>query len=299
MMKYLRNFVICLAVAGTAMAQTSASGQASSTTTGNVNAAGQSATGEANSTTSGAVNATGQSATGQATSTTSGAVTGQSASAAAQSQQQVQAVLSKSIDANKAKQGDAVEAKTTQALKGAGGVEIPKGSKLIGHVTEAKARNKESQESALGIAFDQAVLKNGQTVPFHASILAVSAAQATAAADSNMGMDSPNPPSTSGSRPMGGLGSTVGGVARGAANTAGGVASEAGSAVGDVGRTAGGAVNPTTGVNAGASSTGVMGLPGVKLDAQASNQANGSVFTSSSHNVKLDSGTTLVLRVMP
>src|SRR6476659_3448343 len=50
------------------------------------------------------------------------------------------AALSQPIDAKKNKPGDAVTARTTEATKSEGKVVIPKGSKLVGHVTEAKAR---------------------------------------------------------------------------------------------------------------------------------------------------------------
>src|SRR5712692_261549 len=61
------------------------------------------------------------------------------------------ATLSHSVDARKNKPGDEVEARATQAAKSDGKVVIPKGSKLVGHVTEAKARAKGESESTLGI----------------------------------------------------------------------------------------------------------------------------------------------------
>jgi len=46
-----------------------------------------------------------------------------------------------------------------------------------------------------------------------------------------------------------------------------------------------------------AASRGVMGLPGVTLDAGAASSTNGSVITNEKNNVRLDGGTQLVLRV--
>jgi hypothetical protein len=40
-------------------------------------------------------------------------------------------------------------------------VVIPKGSRLVGHVTEVMARSKDQATSVVGIAFDRAVLNNG------------------------------------------------------------------------------------------------------------------------------------------
>ncbi len=52
---------------------------------------------------------------------------------------------------------------------------LHKGSKLVGHVTEAQARTKENGESKLGIAFDKAVLKGGQEMAFNGVIQALAA----------------------------------------------------------------------------------------------------------------------------
>jgi len=49
---------------------------------------------------------------------------------------------------------------------------IPKGTKLVGHVTECKQRSKEQKESALGIVFDKAILKNGEEIPLNVTIRA-------------------------------------------------------------------------------------------------------------------------------
>ncbi len=71
--------------------------------------------------------------------------------------------LSKTVDAKKAKTGDEVLATVTQDLKAnSGEVVVPKDTKMIGHVTEAQARNKEQKQSELGIAFDHAVVKGDQ-----------------------------------------------------------------------------------------------------------------------------------------
>src|SRR5882724_6014758 len=77
------------------------------------------------------------------------------------------AELNSSIDSKKAKAGDPVAAHTTEAVKSGGKVVIPKGAKLIGHVTQASAKSKGETESALGVVFDKAILKNGQEVPLN------------------------------------------------------------------------------------------------------------------------------------
>src|SRR2546429_5284787 len=82
-----------------------------------------------------------------------------------------------SSDLKKCKPGDAVNARTTEAIKSEGKMVIPKGSKLVGHVTEASARGNGETESALGIVFDKAILKNGQEIPLNVAIQALASAQ--------------------------------------------------------------------------------------------------------------------------
>jgi hypothetical protein len=98
-----------------------------------------------------------------------------SASGALSSGTTLQAELTKSIDAKKAKQGDEVTAKLTQDVKSSGRVVLHKGSKLVGHVTEAQAKTKENSESKLGIAFDKAILKGGEEMAFTGVIQAMAA----------------------------------------------------------------------------------------------------------------------------
>ena len=97
------------------------------------------------------------------------------ASGALSSGTTLQAELTKSIDAKKAKPGDEVTAKLTQDVKSDGKVVLHKGSKLVGHVTEAQAKTKENSESKLGVVFDKAVLKGGQEMAFNGVIQAMAA----------------------------------------------------------------------------------------------------------------------------
>src|SRR5256885_7228117 len=77
----------------------------------------------------------------------------------------INAELNSSLDSKKAKPGDPVTARTTEPVKSSDGRSIiPKGAKLMGRVTEAKSRSKGDNESALGIQFDKAMLKDGQSV---------------------------------------------------------------------------------------------------------------------------------------
>src|ERR1035441_9812518 len=115
--------------------------------------------------------------------------------------------LTKTIDAKKAKPGDQVAAKVTMDLKAnSGEVVVPKDTVVMGHVTEAQTRSKEQKESQVGIAFDRAVLKDGE-ISLPMSIQAVIAPPNNNA--NNGGASDPGAPATGGgpaASPMGGGG---------------------------------------------------------------------------------------------
>src|SRR6267154_4302977 len=224
-------------------------------------------------------------ASGGASASTAASAQNDHASGSVASGTAFNAALSSPVDSKKCKPGDAVNAHTTEAVKSEGKTVIPKGSKLVGHVTQASARAKGESESALGIVFDKAILKNGQEIPLSAGIQAIAAAQSGASA-AGADLDA-----------FGGAGASAGGSgAAGGRGALGGVSSAAGGAVGavtntaaNVGGVAGGAVNTAASVGgsvAGASkgavgglnaagqltsnSQGVFGLNGLNLSAAAS-----------------------------
>jgi hypothetical protein len=85
------------------------------------------------------------------------------------------AVLNGSIDSKKIKVGDAVGAHTVEAVKADGKIIIPKGAKLVGHVTRSSARGKGDSDSVVGIKFDKAILKKGEEMPVNLWIRAIAA----------------------------------------------------------------------------------------------------------------------------
>ena len=87
----------------------------------------------------------------------------------------VNAELNSSVDSKKAKVGDKVEAHTTEEIKYAGKIIVPKGAKLEGHVTEATARSKGDSGSTLAIQFDKAIAKKGEEISLNVAILAIAA----------------------------------------------------------------------------------------------------------------------------
>jgi hypothetical protein len=194
----------------------------------------------------------------------------------------IPAELSKSVDSKKAKVGDKIEAKVPADLLSHGKIVIPKNTKIIGHVTEAKAHSKESPDAMVGIAFDRISMKDGREVPIQAAVQAIarplqSAALSTGAANDSTGMPSGGTPTYGGGGGMGGarpperVASYPGGTSTGT----------------DPSLPQSGTIAPL-----GPTSQGVVGMKGLSL--KASGQA--SVISSETDNVHLDSGTQLMLR---
>jgi len=218
-----------------------------------------------------AANPSGQTTSGQTTKIAPGSV--------------IPVELTKTVDAKKAKTGDEVVAKVTQDMKtGSGEVIVAKDTKMIGHVTEAQAHSKEQKQSELGITFDKAVTKSSE-MKLPMSIQAIIAPPSNNSADSSN--SAPSEPSTTGTTttsPMSGRSPTSGSAAQ--------PQPQARSTEGTDEKSAGSARPPIN-----ASTQGVIGIPNLTLATGSGNTAQGSVMTSEKNNVKLESGTMLLLRV--
>jgi len=106
-----------------------------------------------------------------------------SASAAAVELRPVSAELVSKLDTKTAKTGDEVVVQTKAAVKTAEGTEIPKGSKLVGHVLASKPSTS-GDNSQVVLRFDQAQLSGGKNLPIHTEIQSISPAGGDAAAAS-------------------------------------------------------------------------------------------------------------------
>ena len=261
---------------------------------------------EQNSTTSAAgVNAS-QSASADAK-TGSGSVQANGSASANAEMRPINTELVGKLDSKSAKAGDSVVVKTNEKVRTAEGLVIPKGSRLIGHVTGVEAHGSGHADSSMSILFDQAELKGGQSVAIHSVIETVTPPANAVAAGTVDGDDSIAAPISGGARGGGG-GRVGGGLLGGTAGTAGSVA---GGATSNLGAATGSAVHATTGIAAEATSgvggglresTGAAGalgahatgIPGVMLAGDATGSASGTL-TASRKNIHLDSGTQIVL----
>src|ERR1700733_3899582 len=100
------------------------------------------------------------------------------------------------LDSKTAKSGDRVLLKTKSTVRTADGMEIPKGSKLIGHVIAAKPSSAVDENAQVALQFDRIELKNGQTLLIHSEIeaLSPSVGDASNAADASASSPSPSSP---------------------------------------------------------------------------------------------------------
>jgi hypothetical protein len=193
--------------------------------------------------------------------------------------------LAKTIDAKKVKAGDEVVAKVTQDMKSnSGEVILAKDTKFVGHVTEAQPRSKEQKESQVGITFDRAVLKNGSEMQMPMSIQAIIGPQ-----NNNGGAGQP-PEQAPGGRTAGSSSGQAPGM-RGSGTQSAPRSSGGGYDASDT-EAGKGARPPIT-----AETRGVVGMPNLNLQSEGQAPNQGSVVTSEKNNVKLDSGTMLLLRV--
>jgi hypothetical protein len=199
------------------------------------------------------------------------------------------AQLDNSLDARRAKVGDAVVLKTTQAVKQNGEVIVPKGARLLGHVTQVQQRTRANGESRIGVAFDR-LQKGALDMPITATIVSITQVRSqTRAMDSDTTSSSSARSSSSsqGGGLLGGVGNTVGGVLNTTTSTVGNVAGTTTNAVGST-------VEGTT--NTAGNLTG--SLRGLQITQSSSASAEGgSTLSLGTGNLHLESGTTFHLLV--
>lgn len=219
--------------------------------------------------------------------------------------------LSKALKANKLKVGDKVKAEVSQDVVSRGKVIIPVETKLVGHVTEVSSKDSAHPESRLGIVFDRILLKHFRDIDFEAVVQAVSQPVVRRSL-----VDEPSqmlPPSMMG-------------ISRDATPTAtgrGGSTSNRSS-----GASSGGAnstslatyqtpftvkQSPSTHVNSSGAlletaatgkpmsigmPQGIFGLKGLSLSTTPSVSTPGPVIVSNTGNIKLESGTQILLQVL-
>lgn len=191
------------------------------------------------------------------------------------------AELNSGLDSKKLKAGDAITARTTEAMKSNDGRTImPRGTKLEGHVTQAEARNKGGNASTLGIQFDKATLKDGGEIALNVVVQAMAPRQFS---DPAGGDDdsSPRAIGTNQTSPMSG--------SHAPAPNSSPQTGEASAAPANFPQAQGPQLD--------ARSQGAMGMKGITLDSQMAGGRAATVVSSNGKSVKLEDGTRLLLVV--
>jgi hypothetical protein len=235
--------------------------------------------------------------------------------AASQSSTYILVELNKSLKAKKLKPGDKVKATVSQDVLSHGKIIIPMDTELVGHVTEVRVRDDASTESRVGIVFDTIQLKHFHDINCKAVIQAVAAPAVRRSL-----VDEPSqmmPPSMSG----GGGGGASSGNSRGALGGRSPLGSpSAPPAASDPtsfqipvsvkdspttnisGGSAAAQLDPASGSSGKPMSVGmpqgVTGLKGLSLSSTPSAETPGPVIVSNTGDVKLESGTQILLHVI-
>jgi hypothetical protein len=195
------------------------------------------------------------------------------------------------LDSKTAKTGDSVVVQTKASIKTADGTEIPKGSKLVGHVLAAKP-SAAGDNSQVALQFDHFELKGGQNLPVHSQIQSIAPAGGAGSTSGSGVMSGPTAggssnPSTSGTNG----GSRVSGAQQGTGADSGAAAGNSAPAAGTVVARTGNIAIATTSV------------PGVLLANNAPGQQDprmaqaSSILLGAKQDIQLDGGTQMVLGV--
>jgi hypothetical protein len=203
----------------------------------------------------------------------------------------IEGQLQNAVDVKRAKVGDEVLLKTTKAVKQNGQTVIPKGSMLLGRVTEVAKRSKGNSVSRLGMIFDR-LQGRDLTVPISASIVSITNAagrvQAAEFAESDL-FGSTGTSASGSTRNGGGSGGLLGGVT----GTVGGV-------LNTTTQTVGSTVNTATNTVGGATETIGRTAHGLTISNEASaggSAQSASILSAAGRDIRLEKGATIGLRL--
>jgi hypothetical protein len=240
---------------------------------------------------------------------------GDEASSRAYEMTSVTGELEGKLEARNAKVDDRVILKTTEKVQTSDGTVIPRGTRIVGHITQVQTRDSAHGVSQIAIAFDRAELKSGQSLAIHTLIRGVNSSSGV------MGMNSDNPMSAvddplSGGSPSGGTGGGRGGRGgSGQSGILGGATQKTSPTTSSVGDRTGATtnadtsgavqlaghgedVNENTGAHQLAAARSVphpTAIPGVML---AGNSSSSGVFLASRKDLEFASGTQMQLGIV-
>jgi len=204
----------------------------------------------------------------------------------------VVAEITKTVGSKKAKPGDEVKARVTQDVVAKGVIVVPRDSQLVGHVTEATARSKQDPEARLAIVFDKALLKNGKQIEMSALVQALAPPFARAAF-----IDESDPMiALANERSAKMIPHLDSGTNRNITDSSARSNAPKIKLGSDENIAQADSTPWTPGSRLGSGNRGVFGIPDLALTSDAA--GNRAVITSIKNDVKLESGTQVVLKVI-
>jgi hypothetical protein len=195
------------------------------------------------------------------------------------------------LDSKTAKTGDSVVVQTKTSVRTAEGTEIPKGSKLVGHVLAAKPSSA-GENSQVALQFDHIELKGGQSMAVHSQIQSITPVGGTASTSGSGALSGP---------PAGGSANPSMSAANGGSRANGapqGTSSDSGAATGNSAPAAG-----TVVARNGDIAIATTSVPGVLLANNAPGHQDprmaqaSSILLGAKQDIQLDGGTQMVLGV--
>ncbi len=196
------------------------------------------------------------------------------------------AVLTKTVESKSATVDQELILRTINDVMVNGKMIIPKGSKLVGHVSEVATKGKDEPQSVLAIIIDKAVETGGREIPLQAIIAAVAAPRSSLSSDPTYGMMHSNEPKMIGS-----------GAANAASTGTVSSNSRAGSTAAVATADLKGRMDEASLLNE--NSQGAVGYEDLSISWHLMVSPPITVFASKGKNVKLEAGTQMLLRMAP
>jgi hypothetical protein len=202
------------------------------------------------------------------------------------------------LDSKTAKNGDSVVVQTKTPVKTPDGTEIPKGSKLVGHVIAVQP-SQPGQNSQVALQFDRVELKGGKTMPVHSQIQSISPAEGAASAS---GSSATGGAATNGSQAAGPSSPSTSGAAGASASSE---AQGPGGSPGAAPMANGGPPPGTIVAQTGQIAIRTTSIPGVLVANNAPGEQDprmadaSSILLGARRDIELDGGTLIVVGVAP
>lgn len=202
-----------------------------------------------------------------------------------QSGTRLAAQLQNTLDVRKAKVGDEVILRTTQAIKSHGRTVVPKGARLVGHVIEVAQRVNGNGTSRIGLLFDR-LERGALAMPISATITSITSTTTQASAGNDEVFASSSSSSSTQAR------SSNPGLVGAAGGLLGSTTSTVGSVVGNTTSAVGSTVNSTTAATSSTLGAATKSLSGIQISESSSTSVSGgSTLSLQGGNIRLEKGT--------